>query len=150
MRAIKLSPDLQNELIAIAKAVSAPAGKILFHAGEPGRGAFLIRSGKVRMRLGGSGLYPARLFGDGSVIGLPASFSGESYSLTAQAVRDSDLYFIPRSKLLNLLKQKPGAGYEIVRILSEEIFQMRKAAHKFRRASHRRPAATKSPRRQHV
>ena len=137
MPKIELSPSLQSELTAIATRLSEHAGTVVFHAGEPGRGAFLIRSGRIRMSLdGGSGMYPARLLREGSLIGLPATFSGEPYSLTAKAVQDSDLDFIPRSKLLNLLQENPGAGYEIVRILSEEIFQMRKSVRGVRRKGH--------------
>jgi CRP-like cAMP-binding protein len=151
MPKIELSPLIQSELTAISTRLSEHAGTVLFHAGEPGRGAFLIRRGKVRMSLDeSSGLYPARVLGEGSLIGHPATFSGEAYSLTAEAVRDSDLDFIPRNKLLNLLQQNPIAGYEIVRILSEEIFQMRKLAHKRPRAGRRSRATQKSVRRQHA
>jgi CRP/FNR family transcriptional regulator, dissimilatory nitrate respiration regulator len=145
MHSTKLSPDLQSQLTAIATRISEHAGTVLFHAGEPGCGAFLIRSGKVKMSLEGSSeLYPARFLRKGSLIGLPATFSGEPYSLTAETVQDSDLYFIPRNKLLNLLQHDPGTGYEIVRILSEEIFQMRKTAYKSHNGKHRRPAAKKT------
>jgi len=145
MHSTKLSPDLQSHLTAIATRIFEHAGTVLFRAGEPGRGAFLICSGKVKMCLDGSSvLYPARFLRKGSLIGLPATFSGEPYSLTAEAVQNSDLYFIPRSKLLNLLQNDPRTGYEIVRILSEEIFQMRKTAYKRQNEKHRRPAAKKN------
>jgi len=38
------------------------------------------------------------------------------------------LPLVPRRKLLDLLRRNPEVGYHIVRILSEEILQMRKAA----------------------
>jgi len=80
------------------------------------------------MSLGHSLLYPARSLGAGNIIGLPATFSGEPYSLTAKAERDCRLDFIPRARLLDLLRDNPKVGFQIVRMLSEEIFQMRKAA----------------------
>lgn len=130
MRKIKLSPDLHKQLTTIAMPTSESAGKVLFHEGEPVRGAFLIRSGKVKLSLnGGSTAYPERALGSGSVLGLPATVSGEPYSLNAEVVQDCDLYFIPRASLLNLLRRNPRVGYEIVRILGNEIFLMRKAAH---------------------
>ena len=70
-------------------------------------------------------LYPSRMVGAGSVIGLPATFSGEPYSLTAEAARDCYLEFIPRRRLLELLRRSPKVGFQIVRILSEEIAEMR-------------------------
>jgi len=62
------------------------------------------------------------------VIGLPATFSGEPYSRTAVVAKDCDLDFIPRRQLLNLLRGNSAAGFQIVRMLSEEIFQMRETA----------------------
>ncbi len=130
MSNVELSPDLQKQLTAIAMPISASAGKVLFHEGDPVRGAFLIRSGKVKLSLnGGSTAYPERALGSGSIVGLPATVSGEPYSLTAEVVQDCDLYFVTRTSLLNLLRRNPSVGYEIVRILGNEIFLMRKAAH---------------------
>jgi len=135
---LKLSPDLYKYLKSAARPIVKRRGTVLFREGRPGRGAFLIRSGEVRMTLGDkSKLYPVRTLGSGSVIGLPATFSGEPYSLTAEAKKDCHLYFVPRRKLLDLLRRNPEVGFNIVRILSEEIFQMRKAARRV--APKRRP-----------
>ena len=103
-------------------------GSVLFRAGQPVRGAFLVRSGRVRMSLDHSTLCPARTVGSGGIIGLPATFSGEPYSLTAQVQTDCKLDFVPRARLLRLLRNNPELGFQIVRLLSEEIFQMRTAA----------------------
>ena len=126
MLKFKLSADLYRQLSTAAKPVTKRKGTVLFRAGQPGTGAFLIRSGQVRMSLGSNPLlYPSRIVGSGSVIGLPATFSGEPYSLTAKAEEDCCLDFIPRRKLVDLLRRNPKVGCQIVRILSEEISQMR-------------------------
>lgn len=126
MLGTKLSPDVYSELRKAARPVFKAQGSILFRTGQPARGAFLVCSGRVRMNLAHSPLYPTRCLGPGSVIGLPATFSGEPYSLTAKADCDCQLNFIPRARLLELLRRNPTVGFQIVRILSEEIFQMRK------------------------
>ena len=124
-----LPPEVRKELQAVARPLRREKGAILFRAGQPGRGAFLIRSGRVRLTLDvASRLYPARTVSSGAVIGLPATFSGEPYSLTAEVEKTCRMDFIPRRRLLNLLLRNPKAGFQIVRILSEEIFQMRTAA----------------------
>ena len=64
--------------------------------------------------------------GSGFIVGLPATFSGEPYSLTAEAKTRCRLEFVPRQKLLSLLHQNPDAGFQILRLLSEEIFHIRK------------------------
>ena len=128
MAVSKLSTDLYSELRSAGTPMFKRKGSILFRVGQPVRGAYLIRSGQVKMRLQNAGPYPSRTLASGRVIGLPATFSGEPYSLTAEAKTDCNLDFIPRARLLSLLRRNPKLGYQIVRMLSEEIFQMRKAA----------------------
>ena len=90
-----------------------------------------MKSGKVRLQLeGAGGLYPTRTLGPRSVIGLPATVSGEPYSLTAEAVQDCELDFISRKNLLALLQHNTTAALQILQILSEEIYQMRNTAKK--------------------
>lgn len=146
----RLSPELYSTLQNVATPIFKAKDTILFQAGQAADGAFLVRSGRVRMSLDQSPLYPTRSMGPGHVIGLPATFSGEPYSLTAKAERNCHLDFIPRDKLLDLLRCNPEVGFQVVRILSEEIFQMRKAAQEvplrstrtFRKTvSHRQPTA---------
>jgi len=62
------------------------------------------------------------------MVGLPATVSGEPYSLTAEVVQDCALDFIPRKELLALLRRNTTAALQILQILSEEIYQMRNAA----------------------
>ena len=128
MSAKALPLEVRKQLHAVATPVRKDKGTILFRAGQPCRGAFLIRSGQVKLSLDDiSRLYPSRTVGSGVVIGLPATFSDEPYSLTAEVKNTCRLDFISRQKLLKLLRQNSQAGFQILRLLSEEIFQMRKA-----------------------
>ena len=129
MAATKLSPELNKELRSASRAVKRKQGALLFRAGARGRGAFLVRRGRIKLTLGGSpGLYPPRTLGPGSVVGLPATVSGEPYSLTAQAVQDCELDFIPRKELLALIKRNTTVAFQLLQMLSEEIYQMRATA----------------------
>ena len=129
MPGIKISEELTKELRSGSKPIRKKKGSLLFHAGERARGAFLVRSGKVQLRLeGAGGIYPTRTVGAGSIVGLPATVSGEPYSLTAEVVRDCDLDFISRKELLRLLQGNTLAAMKILQILSEEIYHMRNTA----------------------
>jgi CRP-like cAMP-binding protein len=135
-----LSLEVRKQLQAIAMPVLKDRGTVLFQMGQPCRGAFLIRSGQVQLSLDNvSGLYPARTVGSGFIVGLPATFSGEPYSLTAEAKSRCRLEFIPRQKLLSLLHQNPDAGFQILRLLSEEIFYIRKLVNDGGRSSSMSP-----------
>jgi len=137
----RISPELSEELRVAATPIFKAKGVILFRAGQPGRGAFVVRSGQVKMILdGAANFYPTRILGSGALIGLPAAVSGEPYSLTAEATKDCRLDYITRRKLLNLLRRNTKIACQIVKILSEEIFQMRETA---KLASQRQHSALK-------
>lgn len=128
MATTTFSNDLFEQLTDIATPAHERQGAVLFRAGDQPRGAFIVRKGQVRLSLGENpSLYPSRVLGPGHVIGLPATFSGEPYSLTAEVTEDCELDFIPQEKFLELLKDHPTLGCQIVRLLSEEIYEMRHA-----------------------
>ena len=126
MQTKKNSFNLLGYLRSAAIPTVKRKGTTLFRCGEAAKGAFLIRTGQVRLSLADAPfVYPSRIVGPGNILGLPASFSGEPYSLTATAAQDCRVDFIPRARLLSLFRHDPQMGFQIVRILSEEIFDMR-------------------------
>ena len=126
MPSTKAESKLFGHLRKAAIPVFKRQGTTLFRCGEAAKGAFLIRNGQVRLSLAAAPfVYPSRVLGPGNIIGLPASFSGEPYSLTATAAKDCRVDFIPRARLLSLFRHDPQVGYQIVRILSGEISDMR-------------------------
>lgn len=99
--------------------------------------SWLIRRLELSLE-GASHLYPPRIVGAGSVVGLPAAFSGEPYSLTAETKTACRLDFLTRAELLDLLRRNPRAAFDVVRLLSEEIFEMRNVAKRSLRTISRR------------
>ncbi|HEV2400414.1 MAG TPA: cyclic nucleotide-binding domain-containing protein [Candidatus Sulfotelmatobacter sp.] len=125
----RLSPEVRKKLEVVAIPMRKERGTILFREGTPCPGAYLIRRGKVRLTLdAASRVYPARILGSGFLIGLPATLSGGPYSLTAQVKETCRVDFIPRAKLLKLVRGNPRVGIQILRTLSDEIFLMRNVA----------------------
>src|SRR5512133_1101003 len=122
------SPELQTELERLATIVLKPAGSFLFRRGDEVSGVFLIRSGRISLALDyETPVYPARLLGPGAVTGLPATVSGNPYSLTAKVVEDSELGFVPRAQVVECLKNKPSLCFQVMDILSDEIADIRSA-----------------------
>src|SRR6476469_2258629 len=106
------SSDLETEFGQLGRIVFKAKGTILFARGDAVSGAFLIRSGQISLGLDyETPVYPARILGPGAIIGLPATVSGNPYSLTARAVEDSELTFVPRDSLLECLKDDPLLGF---------------------------------------
>jgi CRP-like cAMP-binding protein len=69
------------------------------------------------------------------VVGLPATLSDSSYSLTAEVLEDCRLIFLSRQSLLELLRQKPELCFQVMSILTEELAQTRTALERVRKAS---------------
>lgn len=120
--------DLETKLERLGSIVFKAKGTILFARGDEVSGVFLIRSGQISLGLDyETPVYPARILGPGSIIGLPATVSGNPYSLTARAVEDSELTFVPRDSLLECLKNDPLFGFRVIDILGHEISNIRSA-----------------------
>lgn len=122
-----LSETLQPLLLAKASLRKEPKGAVLFRRGEPSLGVFLVRTGSISLRLESKkneAILDRTIMRDG-IVGLPATLSGGRYSLTALTLEESELAFVERDALLELVKNTPAIGFEILRVLGEEVVEMR-------------------------
>lgn len=95
---------------------TVPAGTVLFTAGEPSRGLYIIASGRVRIyRLSAEGReqvlhveVPGR-----PVAELPL-FDGGPYPASAVTVDESRLVFLPRSDLESIYRENPDVAHAII------------------------------------
>lgn len=121
------SQTVQSQLLAKAILRTEPKGAVLFRRGEPSLGVFLVRNGSISLRLEskeGEAILDRTVRKD-SVVGLPATLSGGRYSLTAVTLEATELAFVAREALLELVGSNPAIGFEILHTLGEEVVQMR-------------------------
>jgi CRP-like cAMP-binding protein len=111
---------LKASLEALGQAEHVPAGGVLFKTGDENLGVFLIRKGKVCLRVEGLARLD-RVFPAGSVLGLPATFTGSDYSLTAVAVTDAVVLRIPRDEFLRLMREESVLCQQATDMLSKEV-----------------------------
>jgi len=126
MRVAPAFPDIQEALLDEAAPRIEPAGVVLFRRGQPALGIFLVRTGSVRLHFdcpGGIGSYSAA--GPGSILGLPATFSGSAYSLTAVTREKCQLAFIERERLLQAVRNNTELCMELLGVLGEEVISAR-------------------------
>lgn len=114
--------EVQNELEALASTRREQPNAVLFRQGEPARGVYLIRRGRVVLSLDS---HRQRTAGHGWILGLPATFSGEPYSLTAKTVESCEFAFIPREKVIEFVRLNPTVGVHLLEILAAEISAVR-------------------------
>ena len=130
-----VAPDeLKIQLKAVGSPIQRTRGTYLFRRGDAVTGIFLLAQGAVKLGLDGDpASFPSRHVGPGSVVGLPATLSDSTYSLTAEVVEDAELVFLSRERLLDLLREKPHLCFQVMNILTEELTQTRTALERVRR-----------------
>lgn len=120
--------DLAEALDAIASSHSCLPGAVLFRQGQGGEGVLVMRRGKVRLSAlshdGRAGL-AYRTVGPGYVLGLPALFSGQPYSLTAEALEECVFGFVDRGKALQLVRERHDLCLQAADLLAREVRELR-------------------------
>ncbi|MGI9104474.1 MAG: Crp/Fnr family transcriptional regulator [Terriglobales bacterium] len=94
-----------NDLDAMSCLLRFPGGVSLFVEGEPPRGIFHIRSGRVKMFIcsGGGKTLILRMAKSGDVLGLPGTLSGAQYEVTAETVGPTQVAFVKRDTFLRFM-----------------------------------------------
>lgn len=81
---------------------------------------YLLLKGRVRMSVQSLPKLD-RLFGTGSLIGLPSTFAERPYSLTAQAITEADTIHVPAEPFLTLMRERPELCREATEMLGREV-----------------------------
>ncbi|KAA6462877.1 Crp/Fnr family transcriptional regulator [Acidobacteria bacterium AB60] len=117
----KTTAELMSEFSKKATKFLYPKPHVLFNWGEPAKSVYLVRSGEVVLTMPISGKQAMSLHaGENSLVGLPATFSNEPYSMTATAQRNTEVERMDREQFRLMLVMKPALSLHILRILAEE------------------------------
>lgn len=117
---LKASEKLQSSLDAVGSSRRYPAAHVLFREDGNSVGVYLVLKGKVRMSVRGLPNLD-RDFAAGSLLGLPATFTGHAYSLTAVTLAESEVLHVPRDKFLDLMHERPDLCREATDMLGREV-----------------------------
>jgi len=120
--------DLVRQLDELAIAMPLARGSLVFRCGAPVSAVYIVRSGKiVLVWRGPDHVYPMDALGPGSIIGLPAALSGE-YNVTAKAVEDSELGYVPVSQVIAMLESSPRLAHAAMKLTAREAVRMQLSA----------------------
>jgi CRP-like cAMP-binding protein len=117
---LKASEELKSRLEAVGKSRHYLSDHVLFHEDGKTVGVYLVCKGKVRMGVRG---LPSldRDFTAGSLLGLPSTFTGRPYSLTAVTLAESEVVHVPREQFLDLMRERPDLCREATDMLGREV-----------------------------
>lgn len=127
-RAFLAPEEVRMQFVQIGALCRVSAGQTIFCQDEPLRGLFMVEHGRVALSAGDDPTRVTRIAESGSLLGLPATMTGRPYSLTAEAVIDTELVLIGPDDFRRLLREKPHICYSITRMLAEEIVAFRRVA----------------------
>jgi CRP-like cAMP-binding protein len=117
---LKASETLRNSLEAAGRKQQCPSAYVLFREDDNCEGIFLVSKGKVRMSVNN---LPSldRDFGPGSLLGLPSTFTGHRYSLSAVTLAESEVVHVQREPFLDLMREQPDLCREATDMLGREV-----------------------------
>lgn len=122
--------DVLVELQQNCEVVRKPKHTVLFKRGQAAFGMFLVMRGKVTLDFGVDGSCSLNgAYGPGALVGLPATLTGRTYSMTATVTDNAELGFISSKGLKGILRQQPKLCRQLLDILSAKIthtYQMTK------------------------
>jgi CRP-like cAMP-binding protein len=123
-----VSLELKAAFSRKAVQVTCSNDEVLFQVGEPGTSVYLVRSGEVGLILPASDTdgigFRAKA---GSLVGLPAAFSNESYSMAAIAWKGSDIAVMSRDRFCDLIASNSAFSLDVLKILAAETRAARAA-----------------------
>jgi CRP-like cAMP-binding protein len=92
----------------------------LFREEDSNNGVFLILKGRVRMSVRGLTKLD-RVFSAPSVLGLPSTFTGHHYSLSAEAMTEVEAVHVEQSTFLQIMRERPELCREATDMLGREV-----------------------------
>ena len=117
---LKTSAELKTCLQPAGRKEHFSASQVLFREDDGNAGVFVVVKGKVRMGVKGLPKLD-RLLSAGSVLGLPSTFTGHPYSLSAEAVTEVDAIHVGQDNFLQLMKERPDLCREATEMLGREV-----------------------------
>jgi len=99
------------------------AGEVIFSAGEPGDGFYVVESGSVQITavVTNNDAIPLATIGPGDFFGEMAVLDDAPRSATARAETDTTAFFLGRDELLDLLKRRPQLALNLIREFSKRM-----------------------------
>lgn len=119
----QLGPAALEDLNKIRQASLYPKGAVLFVAGQPAHGLFVLCSGKAKLTTSSAQgrVLIVRVAGTGEVLGLSAVMSDATYETSAETLEPSEISFLPRNEFLQFLQKHGEVSLRVAQHLSMEL-----------------------------
>ena len=120
---IGLKKNELEEIAHVSEMISLDKGQVLFSEGDLARSFFVVVKGRVRVyKLASSGreqtiVTPA----PGTSFGEAALFAGQHYPAYCEALENSEIAAIDKTRFLKLIEERPQIALNMIAIMSERL-----------------------------
>ncbi|HEX3856678.1 MAG TPA: ATP-binding protein [Verrucomicrobiae bacterium] len=99
------------------------SGREIFLEGAPGDGVYFVKDGQVEISglVGGNTRRVFSQLGSGEIFGEMAVIEHRPRSATATALKDTEVYFIPRGEMLSLIERSPTLAFGLLQQISHRL-----------------------------
>ena len=120
-----LSEEQLGKIREIALTKHYYKGEVIFNPGEKGEYFFILKSGKVKVFKTAKGKEQIiKIFDRPALFGEAASFTGKNFPAWAEAIENSEILLIPRQKFLELLKEDPEIGMNLLSVMAQRLIHL--------------------------
>lgn len=120
-----LAPDLARGLFSLARSMQVKPGAILFQAGDPGNGCYLVIEGSLKVSIlsaeGDEQLLA--VLGPGHIVGELALLDGRPRSATITTLKAARLCFVERSAFEEYADANPAVYRHMLKIVGGRLRQ---------------------------
>lgn len=117
----RASPELTSAFSERAVSVVCTQDEVLFKRREPANAVYLVKAGEVGLMMLISGTRTVGFRAEaGSLVGLPAAFGNEPYSMTAVAWKGAELAVMSRERFCDMIAANSTLSLDVLRILADE------------------------------
>ncbi len=112
-----------RDLAAIAGELTLRKREAIFHEGQPGKGFYVVVSGRVKIfKLSAEGKEQIlHIFGAGEPFGEVPVFAGRNFPANAESMEECRLLFFPRDSFVALIKRNPTIALNMLAVLSRRL-----------------------------
>ena len=112
----RLETDELDNLVAIARTRQLASGDMLFSAGDPARGFYVLLEGKIKLyKISPDGKeYILRVVGGGQTFAEAAAFSGLAYPVFAESMSPCRLVYFDADDFRNLIQKSPQLALNMI------------------------------------
>ena len=100
---------------------------VLFRQGQRGDCIYFVKWGEVALTMLVGGKEIRIRAGKGSLLGLPALFANQPYTMTAKATWDAEIFKLSSNAFTELLNREPRMKEIILQVLAGEVRAIRQA-----------------------